>query len=133
MAMLMAKLGCSFPGCDNPVRVQKWMLCATHYNQRQAGKEQTPIKKPLLDCKFSGCSEPHRAKGWCTGHYSQVIVHKQNPRPLNLRIKTKRLCTYPDCGRKHCANGYCSTHDWHRRHGHVLKPIRSYPRRKSAA
>ncbi len=120
----MTELICSFPGCWRLVRVLKCMLCATHYNQQQAGRALTTIKEPLIGCLFPGCPNPHKARGWCGGHHNQVIVRKIQPTPLKSYAKAKRLCGFEDCGRPHCANGLCVTHDWHRRQGHELKPIR---------
>jgi len=46
----------------------------------------------------------------------------------NNRRNTARVCEFPDCGRRHSAQGLCQSHHRQHQRGEELRPIRTYTR-----
>lgn len=46
-----------------------------------------------------------------------------------MGMPTKLICTYPDCGRKHVARGWCHVHYELERAGEPMRPIKQYGKR----
>lgn len=76
----------------------------------------------MKKCAVDGCPRPNlHAKGLCKTHYNRRLKGLPD---AGVPLKQKKPCTFPDCGRRAVARGLCSSHEWQRRNGRELAPIR---------
>jgi hypothetical protein len=69
-----------------------------------------------MECSVDGCILKPLAKGLCTKHY-------QKSRRKSGLGKSKKICSFTDCGRPHNSKGYCSGHMHMILQGKPLRPI----------
>lgn len=83
---------CAFDGCENPVHVKKFGLCKPHYQQKQAGKDMTPVPVEVLTpCALPGCEGYARSRGLCNVHASIGCKFKLETADL-IRAYAPRKC-----------------------------------------
>lgn len=76
-------LTCTYPKCGYPEMAKG--LCSGHYQQRNKGRDLTPISRPeyrLVECRVSDCSRPSQVRGMCNRHASISARFSINPEDM---------------------------------------------------
>lgn len=116
--------------------------------------DHQPVRPPKLACTVNGCDQEAIIKGLCAPHYNGRRKPKPQPEPQPEASTTEpepapeppapepepkaaaaapTLCTFPECGRKHRAKGYCSGHYFQFNAGRELTPLRKRVEKKPRA
>ncbi len=94
---------CNFPNCGKKHYAKG--LCSAHYNQRQRGKQLTPVQQIRKKCAVPGCNNKHAAKGYCRSHY------RMQDRPLAIKDELiEGICKVLACDEESHAHGLCKKH-----------------------